>query len=129
MIREYQPERDRALVGVWWLERGWPCPPECLPVCGVIVSQEGEERAAGWLYLDNSTPVAWIAWLVTKPEISGRQARRALDELIEALCGIARSQGRARIFFSSARASMTTFMQTHGFSVGDEQTTHLIKEI
>lgn len=96
---------DKRIAAEWWKAHKHPVvPPEILPKCGVVVEWgEGAPMAMGWLYLDNSTALAMLAWVTTNPAASAR-APVCLQVLAEAATEVAKELGyRSLITLASPR--------------------------
>lgn len=78
-VRLYDREKDYPMVQGWHHSHGQAGPPAViLPRLGVVAMAGGEDRAALWLYMDNSVGVCFPEHAVTKPGLGMREAREAL---------------------------------------------------
>lgn len=126
--REYSPA-DYPMVSAWWKARGLPAVQEVvLPKCGIVVeSDEGVPAAAAWVYFDNSTPMAWLAWLVTEPGLVGARADATLAAILGAATVAAKAQRRLVLFTDSPRPSLTRWLLAEGFLLNHESAAMLAK--
>ena len=108
---------DYANLKSWWVDRWGHAPSiQSLPQSGLIVSKDGVNLAAGWVYLDMTSPVAVIGWIVSNPENTALQSGRAIRYLIKGLLEVTRSQGRLHVM-TTASGSLTKTFQACGFDV------------
>lgn len=113
--RLYTPQ-DYPTVAAWWDgHKQPPVPPSVLPVCGVIVEEEALPIAAAWLYQDNSVGVAWLAWIVSNPDVSAFDAEKALDVLLGGCEAVARDLNRGVLFTMTDRGSLGRWFERNGF--------------
>lgn len=89
-------------------------PANVLPALGVVVQCDGEDVAAVWLYMDNSTGVCTVEHPITKGGLSMRTMRRSLAFALEFLKQEARVNGYwiMRAFTIPALARL---LRNHGF--------------
>lgn len=126
--RAYTPD-DYPIIQDWWKRHGVKdVPLGWLPEGGVIVERDGKAVAVCWLYLDNSCPVGWLAWVTTSPDQTPFEARRALDFMYEAARAVAKSQNRTGFFADAPTEALERFYESHGF-VRNHPTVHYFKEI
>lgn len=85
---------EAAMFSGWRASHGHPdIPPDILPRLGVVAVLDGEDSAAGWLYMDNSVGVGFVEWLVTRPGLMPSQARRCLSVVLTTLAVEAKTLG------------------------------------
>lgn len=113
--RLYHP-KDYAKIRRWWTLHGQAeVPKNVLPKCGVVVMDGKRMVCAGWLYLDNTVPVAWLAWLVSNPTLPAMTVAKGLKELVGAIEAVCKSQDRGLLFTMTDRGSLGRFFQREGF--------------
>lgn len=67
--------------------------PNILPRLGVVAVLNGQDSAAGWLYMDNSVGVGFVEWLVTRPGLSLADAKGCMAAVFDALAMCAKDLG------------------------------------
>lgn len=93
-LRMYDPDKDHPMIMEWCVAHGHVgIPANILPKLGVVVQADGEDVAALWLYMDNSTGVCFAEHPITKGNISVKLAKQALTLAIEYLKNEARANG------------------------------------
>ena len=117
------------MVSTWWEGHGWsPVPAGILPSLGVIVTSDDESKghAAGFLYMDNSSPVAMMEWLVTNPENTPRESLASAKMLIDFLKIEAKALGYSVIMTGTKSDGLIKLYKKQGFTQTDEGLTHLL---
>ena len=116
----------------WWRDHHWTPPPQqMLPdngKCGIMISKNGENICAGFIYFTNST-VAWIEFIIANKQYQQRDKKLALKELVNTISEISRSQGFSVLFTSLESKSLIKLFKECDFVVGDEGVTQLIKTL
>lgn len=120
-LKEYQPENYDMISG-WWKMHNWtPVPEVILSKTGLMVYEDGEPRAAIWLYRTDS-PVMMAEWLVTNPENTPRQSYTAVKKLLDDVKLIADAQGAYLMTFLQDDSLLKNF-QKQGFIVEEQKYT------
>jgi len=121
---------DYVALKPWWQGR-WGAAPaiHALPQSGIIVSDEGGDLAAGWLYLDMTTPTALLAFVVSNPDRSPRDTVRGLEAMIGGLIELALSQGRVNIITACPTGSLGRLFRKSGFVNRDTEIEHLTLDL
>lgn len=92
--RAWLCDDEAAMVAGWRKGHDMPdVPPAILPRLGVVAVIEGQDSAAGWLYMDNSVGVGFVEWLVTRPGLTLAESKGAIAAVLAALQGEARQNG------------------------------------
>lgn len=122
---------DYALMAEWWAARGMPPIPEVmLPALGIIAEDdEGEPASAAWVYLDNSTGVAWMAWVTTRPDLTPLRAERMLQLIVGAVEEAAKAQGRGLLFTMTKRFGLGRWLERDGWTANDRHSTQFFKPL
>lgn len=122
----YNPEAHYLLLSGWW-EKWWGHAPSrsSLPMSGVIVTDDESYLAAGFLYLDVTSPVGLLSWLVTNPEITAREKAAALKVLTGGIKELAKSQGRSVIMAAFPQGGLTRLLEGQGYKMQDTKMAHL----
>lgn len=117
----------------WWKDWRWTIPPtrEDLPdegKCGVMVSYDGIDICAGFMYLTNSKNYALIEYIVSNFEFKDKTIRNeGKKQVVEALTYLIQAQGYKKIFTSLKNEGLKQSFIECGFEVGSKNTTELIK--
>jgi len=78
-IRIFDADADYEMVSEWWgAHKREAVPLAILPKLGVIVTQDGKDVAAMWVYLDNSVGVCFLEYGVARPKIGLMRMRAAM---------------------------------------------------
>jgi hypothetical protein len=116
----YDPAKDHPLVMAWCADHSHVgIPANVLPKLGVVVQAEGEDVAALWLYMDNSTGVCFAEYPITKAGLSVALMTRALRCALDFLKQEARINGYwiMRVFTIPPLARL---LKAEGFSKDTE---------
>lgn len=101
--RYYKPE-DYSMLTQWWESWSWGAFPEAaLPATGIIISNEGVDVAAAFLYKTDSC-VCWAENYISSKEAPRNLRRGAIEFLIKRMMVEAKEQGFA-IMMSSVQHS------------------------
>lgn len=121
---------DYANLKGWW-DKHWGSAPavQALPQSGLIVEKDGRDVAAGWVYLDTTSPTAFLAWMVANPNNTAKQSMEAITYLIGGLVELARSQGRVNIIAQCPSGALSRLFQSCGFVLRDKDVNHLTMEV
>jgi hypothetical protein len=118
--KKFEPG-DYPLVAPWFVAHGWPVAPalEVLPTMGVLIfSDEDEPLAVGFLYISNSI-LGFIDWLATNPKL-GVSGFKALQFLVEVLCGVAAGSGMKQVMHLSRFKYVKVFERRLGFKKSED---------
>lgn len=127
-LKIFEPEADYATVESWWKGHGWSgVPLVMLPKLGVIASSGDTGLAAGWLYMDNSSGVCMLEWLVTNPEVKGTGTVRGLKHVCQYLTEQARAFGYTIMLTTCRQESLARFHERNGFQTTDHEMIHMVK--
>jgi len=123
--RDYTPS-DFEKLRLWW-ENHWGAEPSIhvLPRTGVVVSLDGRDIAAAWMYLDDSTPVAFISWVVTNPGNSPLESKRGLEIALKYLVKAGTVTSRQLIIGAAPSGSCSRVFESAGFTPQDSNIEHL----
>jgi hypothetical protein len=124
---------DYETLKDWWGFWRFPAPSRpSLPQYqqgyfnGLIVSYNGKDIAAGFLYETNSS-MCWIEYIVTNPKTSSEEREEAILRVLEELSSSARELGYSIVFSSLKNESLIGKYKKSGFIEGTKGTTELIK--
>lgn len=131
--RMVQIAEDYPTLVNYWEGHGWPAIPEkFLPKTGVAIVDESDAiLAAGFAYLDNSSCVAWMDWVVTNPRNRPTVSLVALGHLFEAIKEAIAAlndgqHGYGPLITACRQPSLVRLYEKHGFTVSDRDVTHLM---
>jgi hypothetical protein len=120
---------DDTLVK-WWQDWRWTAPPkDMLPEdgkCGMMVSKDGENICAGFLYFTNSK-TAWLEYIVSNFEYKNKDRHEAIELLINMLSELAKDKGIKYIYTSLKSKSLIKKYENCGFITGDNNCQEMIK--
>lgn len=129
-VRPYDETKDYELFALWWKGHNFePVPAMILPQLGNVALKDDKPIAAAWLYLDNSTPVAMMEWIVTDPENSPKLSALGITHAVQSLKAAAYAAGYPIILSSCRQDSLARLLERTGFERSDEGVTHLISII
>jgi hypothetical protein len=93
-LRMFDPAKDHPMIMQWCVDHGHVgIPANVLPKLGVVVQADGEDIAALWLYMDNSTGVCFAEYPITKAGLSVALMTSALRCALDFLKQEARING------------------------------------
>mgnify|MGYP003650262624 CR=1 FL=1 len=105
-------------------------PEGVLPNCGsVMVGDDGQLLSAAWLYMDNSTGVAWMAWMVSNPEIGPIKSAKSLHVLLGAIEELCKEFHYECLFTMSDRKGVGHFLNRNGFIANHSGMTQYFKKV
>ena len=109
---------------------GWVAPSrKMLPengTGGVMVSKDGIDICAGFVYFTNST-MAWVEYIVSNKEYRISDRGDAIELLITTLSVIARDKGYEFVYASVKNKPLIQKYERCGFKLGDQDCQELIK--
>lgn len=125
-----ESDYDDILVG-WWSQWRWSAPAkDMLPQNGeggIIVSKDGEDICAGFVYFTNSK-TAWIEYIISNPNYKNREDRKnALNMLINVLSIYVEQEGYKYIYTSLKNKHLIDRYADCGFLSGDKNCQEMIK--
>lgn len=125
-VRPYEL-KDYSTAFAWWDGHGWEgVPAAVLPKLGMVAVHEGEPVAMAWLYLDNSTGVAMLEWIVTDPANPAKVSAVGIAHVVRCLREAAKGLGYGVILASCRQDSLVKLLERCGFTTTDRDVTHLI---
>lgn len=121
-------EEDYSLLCRWWKFWRFPAPTqEMLPnngTCGVMISKDGVDICAGFLYFTNSA-MCWLEYVVSNPEV-----RENRDELIQQtiyeLTMMAKAKGCKVVFTSIKHPRLIKHYEAVGYVQGSKGTVEMV---
>ena len=129
-IRPYEPETDYPLFAEWWTGHNFtPVPANILPLLGNVALYNDKPVAAAWLYMDSSTPIAMLEWLVTDPANNPKISAIGLVHVVQSLKLAAATAAHPVILASCRQESLARLLVKTGFTLADKDVIHLISII
>jgi|GEM_PF-2344735 len=126
-VRPFSKITDFKDLNEFTVEHGWPpFNPLILPTIGVCVYEDDKKLCFGWLYLESSTIVAMVEWIVTNPKNTPRESLKSIKISINHLVGIAKKLGYSFIFTSAENKGLIKLYEKAGFEQTDKKMTHLV---
>lgn len=128
-------DTDYPVISRWWEGHGFPVIPAAfLPKLGVVIECDEGPICAGWIYMDTSSPVTWLEWVVTNPRNRPTLSLVALKALIgaakEAVMAV-RSDlpGSAAMLFTCRQPALARLFEKEGFERTDSEVMHMLSII
>lgn len=119
-----------TILTPWWESWNWTPPTkDSLPEngCGgIMVSHEGRDICAGFMYFTNSK-MAWLEFIVSNKEYKEKNRKEAIEFLINYLSAIAKDKGFMYIYTSLKSTPLIKRYENCGFIGGDANCKELIK--
>ncbi len=123
-VRKYSPN-DYFEISVWWKNQGWPgVPQDHLPETGFVV----EGIASGFLYKTDSK-IAWLEFIIANPSTTKEERSEALDLIIDKLLETAKELNFKNVFSTAQHPKLLERYQKHGFTIGDQNMTNLMRSL
>lgn len=111
----------------WWKDWEWTAPPTHALPKGIIISKDGIDLYAGFLY-PTGTSIGWLEWIVSNKEAPVELKKGALDRLIDIITILAKEKGILMLFTSTVMPTLKNSFEKSGFKLTDEGNYHLTKE-
>jgi len=97
IVELYEKEKHRSIIDRWSLEHKYVTVPEAfLSKNGVMIRDGQGYIAACWLYSTDSC-MCFLENFISDPHVEKQRRNAAIDGLIEAACGFARSLGFTQV--------------------------------
>jgi hypothetical protein len=123
---------DYETLSSWWRDWRWTPPPpaDMLPengTGGVMVSKDGVEICAGFVYFTNSK-AAWIEFIVSNFQYKENDRHEALEFLINVLIELVKDAGDFKYIYTSLKSkSLIDRYSNCGFIKGDSNCQEMVK--
>lgn len=119
---------DHPMIAKWWESWGWDVLPEiALPTTGIIVTNEGEDIAAVFLYKTDSC-VCWAEHFVANKTASRDARKGGVEFLIRTVMEVAKEQGFMMMMASMQHKGLIGKMMEAGCDENSETNmTNLVK--
>lgn len=121
-----ESDYDNVLLK-WWKDWGWEAPPkDFLPQTGLIVSKNGVDICAGFLYLTNSK-VALTEFVVSNRDYKEDDRGEALNFLLECIVEYADMEGYKYAHVILKNKSLLKKYKDLGYIESDTNVIELVK--
>lgn len=111
----------------WWESWGWNPPPyDMLPSNGFIISKNGVDICAGFIYSTDSK-ASWLEYIVSNKEYKDSDRASAIEMLINCLSAKAKEMGFKYIYTSLKNKPLIKKYENCGFMKGDSNCQEMIK--
>lgn len=123
-------DSDYETLVKWWKDHDWqPISKDVLPsngLGGIMVSKEGVDICAGFLYTSNSK-MAMVEFIISNKEYKKRDKIKALVLLIDTLTILANKYGYKVVLTNLINKGLKKLFMKAGYVKGDENILQLIK--
>jgi hypothetical protein len=110
MVRAWCEGHGRSFIKAEWL-----------PATGFMILRDYEPVLAFWMYFDNSCPVTFIEWLVSRPGSTASEVRAALVYAMEAVIPQAMISHGAEVASTRSPKAIVRDMVKNGWSIHDKE--------
>ncbi len=125
--KRYITPDDYEEVCQWWHSWDWPPFPQAfLAPTGLMVSKEGVNLCAVWLYKTDAA-ICWAENYISNKNALSEDRRLALDFLMGAIDEEVKVMGFSVIMSSVKHANLCRRLERNGFIRSDENMVHYIK--
>lgn len=128
-VRAITEEDYNNILVPWWKAWRFGEPAfDMLPINGgIMLSNDGIDVCAGFLYLTNSK-AAWVEWIVSNPGVKDRATRKHfLLTLINTLTKVAKEKDNKYVYTSLRNESLIRLYEEAGYIKGSKNCQELIK--
>lgn len=129
-VRALKNEDYAITLIKWWKAWKWTPPmKDMLPengTGGIMVSSNGVDVCAGFLYLTNSK-TAWLEYIVSSRDYKESDRSEAIELLINTLNEIAKNKGFSYIYTSLKSKPLINKYKNCGFIEGSKNCQEMIK--
>ena len=129
-VRALKNEDYAITLIKWWKAWKWTPPiKDMLPengTGGIMVSSNGVDVCAGFLYLTNSK-TAWLEYIVSSRDYKESDRSEAIELLINTLNEIAKNKGFLYIYTSLKSKPLISKYKNCGFIEGSKNCQEMIK--
>lgn len=121
--------KDYEIVKGWWEDWGFPVvSQDYLTDFGFIVSNEGVDTYAGWLY-PTGTKIALVEFIVSNKKADKKLKVGGMERLIDGISVFAETLGIDTLFHTTNEPKMMKHLKRCNFKETDKNVTNFIKSI
>jgi hypothetical protein len=110
LVREWCEAHGRGFIKQEWL-----------PATGFMIQKDWEPVLAFWIYFDNTCPVAFVEWVVSKPGMTAAETRAALLYAMDKPIPRAMLVHGAEVVSTRSPAAFVRDMVKNGWSIHDKE--------
>lgn len=128
-VRSVKEEDYDGLLKKWWSDWRFTRPPkEFLPMSsGLIVSYEGVDVCACFIYNIDNAPVAWMEFVISNFEVKDRELRKnALEFMYEFVKQVCTINDKKFIFVNAKSQYFQNGLKASGFKEGTDNVKEMI---
>lgn len=125
--RHITKEDYNCILVDWWKDNSFPPPPLRVLPGGYIISKDGVDIYAGFVYY-TGTPIAWLEFVVGNKKATLEQKKGGLEKLVDIVSTIAKDKGVTSLFVSTVQSFANSLVKT-GFNITDKDCVQLIKNL
>ena len=123
----YKSEYYKEIASWWDVHKDWDAIPESLlPTTGLVVRDCDTLLCAGFLYVDCSSPVCMLEWIVANPENPPRTSIKALKVLLNGFTEYADNEEKV-LFTTLRQPKLAGLYEKSGFAIGDTNMTNMTR--
>lgn len=120
-------EEDYDKLCKWWKDWRWTPPPyDMLPNTGIMLSSNGRDVCAGFVYFTNSK-AAWVEFIVSDFEYRESDRKECLIFLVNTLSELAKENGSKYIYTSLKSKSLIDVYSECGYILGSTNCNEMVK--
>jgi len=118
---------DYKTVYKWWKDWNWDAMPEvALPETGIVVSKDGVDLAASFIYKTDSI-VCWAENFISNKKAPRELRKGSVEFLIEKTVEQARDMGFNIMMSSISHKGLIDKLTNAGYQVSDTKMTNLVR--
>ena len=127
-IRKFDSRKDLEMINQWWSDwsQDMANVDHLLSSEGYIVTENGEDLSAAWLYETNSYQCI-IGWFVSNKSIGKKRRDKSICFLLDYMENLAKEKGYLISIVYSNIDSMIDRLENRGYIEGDKEVKNLIK--
>jgi hypothetical protein len=123
--RLFNFDKDYQTVTKWWTERNHiQIKKDFLSDYGVMVSKDGKDLAAMWLYPMITTAYCMVRFPITNPETTKLERNEALDLVFANLHGMTKDLGYKYLFCTTNHPSLIKRLEKYQYTKDAENCVH-----
>jgi hypothetical protein len=118
----WNPPEDYEMALEWAAGHGNGFTPlRWLPANGFVVLRDDEPILMFWMYFDNSSPVTFVEWVVSRPGLKASETRAALVYAMDEIIPQMMMMGGAEVVSTRSPKAFVRDMVKNGWSIHDKE--------